>query len=70
VEYNFASAVNANLTLTADWREITTPSGSMLTDCENEAQTCLGTSWYSFNDNSNGGASTITPLSSMTAPLQ
>lgn len=41
----------------------------LIADCENESLTSLGTNWYSFDDNGDGGASSVSPLSSDSNPF-
>lgn len=56
---NFKASVNKEQAYVAE----------MLADNENDNTTNLGTSWYSFNDNSSGGASTVDPLTTETNPF-
>ncbi len=61
-KFNFTTAITAPITLTAQWTEIVL-NYTVIADCENANQTCLGSYWYSFNDNdaNNKGLSVVTP---------
>ncbi|MBK8808428.1 MAG: CIA30 family protein [Bacteroidales bacterium] len=44
-------------------------NNTIIADCEDDNVTKLLTHWYSFNDNSEGGASTVTPFSTDDEPF-
>ena len=54
----FAKSINANETLIFD------------ADMEQENMTYMATYWFSFNDSEPGGSSTVTPLSTASAPFE
>jgi len=47
----------------------TISDGYVIANCESEHITALGTSWFTFDDNADGGASTVTPLTSISDPF-
>ena len=57
--FNFANGITANTTIYAQW---TTATTTVVADCENGNETCLGSSWYSYSDvKDNNGLSVVTP---------
>jgi uncharacterized repeat protein (TIGR02543 family) len=66
----FTTPINVDITLTAQW---TPTTNTVIADCDTGHRTGFLTHWYSFNDNSEGGASTVNPntdlvIFRMTAP--
>ncbi|MGL1886135.1 MAG: carbohydrate-binding protein [Reichenbachiella sp.] len=48
---------------------VTAENATLISDAEHEELSLMNTKWFSFNDNGDGGASTIIPLASDEAPF-
>lgn len=47
----------------------TISDGYVIANCESDHVTALGTSWFTFTDNADGGASSVDPLTTSTSPF-